>query len=157
MYISTTPKILGIFSALCFAVGACARTEVAIVTDEGGLPNIDDNVLPDGGTLTDEGGVTMTCASSRCEDPYATCPDSPDVCGTNLNTDILNCGACGNSCGLARYYSPRELDYVCVDGQCVLRCNPAAAGGGLRRFLGERLRGDARLRPQQLRRLRKKM
>ncbi|WP_146647818.1 hypothetical protein [Labilithrix luteola] len=68
---------------------------------------------------------TLMCISYECPAPYATCPDKPGLCNTNLKTDLNNCGACGKQC-VVPVVPDGEMappgEFSCVDGECRLRC-----------------------------------
>ncbi len=56
---------------------------------------------------------------STCAEHFGDCDgDATNGCERNLNADVENCGACGNSCNSGEF---------CVDGKCSLDC-PAADG-----------------------------
>jgi hypothetical protein len=56
--------------------------------------------LADGSTVTDTG------------------PANPDPCGKDLQTDLGNCGSCGNVCGFGANSFP-----LCTAGKCTIGCN----------------------------------
>jgi hypothetical protein len=61
-------------------------------------------------------GCTMAlCNPPVCTDGMADCNGDPaDGCETNIQTDVMNCGTCGNYCAMAGATS------ACVAGSCVL-------------------------------------
>lgn len=62
------------------------------------------------------------CVIASCSDGYLDCNGDPeDGCEINGNTDINNCGACGNVCPALRG-SAR-----CVKGECAINCEPGFA------------------------------
>jgi hypothetical protein len=67
-------------------------------------------------------GVTTCQGTGRnktCGPAPVVCPPGQDVCGgqcLDTSTDLANCGACGNACGLSQ---------SCVDGQC--QCPPGTS------------------------------
>lgn len=71
-----------------------------------------------GADATDANNALM-CEGTVCPAPYATCGDTASVhCGTNLLTDVENCGSCGNACPRANpATAPR-----CSNGKCVFDC-----------------------------------
>ncbi len=75
---------------------------------------------PDAGD--DRSRLVEYCPSDRCPDGYTTCPNSVFRCDVNLKTDRANCGACGSVCP-----SDGPSVFECVDGKCVLSCNPLSA------------------------------
>ncbi len=57
--------------------------------------------------------ATGTCTFGACEAPYADCNgDLGDGCESDTDTDLSNCGGCGQSCGFA------HADASCTSGQC---------------------------------------
>jgi hypothetical protein len=45
-------------------------------------------------------------------------PVNPDPCGKDLQTDLANCGTCGNVCGFGANSFP-----LCTAGKCTIGCN----------------------------------
>lgn len=65
------------------------------------------------------------CNSYECPVPYASCPDKPGLCTTNLDTDLANCGACGNLCVFADAGNPSlNAELSCDNGKCGVACTP---------------------------------
>jgi hypothetical protein len=86
-------------------MGMCAMFDQAVGAD-GGAPITTD------ASATQADGKCVSGAFSRDGGPCTCQGDRPAVCGAkcyNLQTDPLNCGACGNVCTGAS---------VCVSGQC---------------------------------------
>jgi hypothetical protein len=58
-----------------------------------------------------------TCQIDTCDKPWERCDiDETNGCETNLNTDVMNCGACGMECPAVNG-TPS-----CVGGQCRIEC-----------------------------------
>jgi hypothetical protein len=69
----------------------------------------------------------LACVGTSCPLPFTTCPSSPSlVCGTNLDNDPENCGACGVSCN---GFDGLNLNARCVKGACLFECAIKAVGG----------------------------
>ncbi len=116
----------GIVAMGVAAVACTERIYMGEVKSDGGAPGfIDPNNLD--GAL-ESGGPRLECIGTECPDPWTTCisPDGPTYkCGTDLQRDPNNCGACGNKC---LEYKPIHMTSRCVEGACQLEClNPPKA------------------------------
>src|SRR5262249_17078220 len=60
-----------------------------------------------------------TCTAS-CQPGFADCDNNPaDGCEVNIDVDVRNCGACGNTCALANAVQ------LCKEGACAVGgCTP---------------------------------
>lgn len=63
------------------------------------------------------------CKSYECPAPYTTCTDKPALCNTNLDTDVANCGACGNRCSTADGTPLPHALPICTKGECAVVCD----------------------------------
>jgi hypothetical protein len=67
--------------------------------------------------------MDFNCAYSACDDGWLDCdPVGMDVdgCETNINSQTNNCGSCGHKCsGSAKNASPG-----CINGSCIISCDP---------------------------------
>ena len=62
------------------------------------------------------------CISYDCPAPYVTCAGKPGQCTSNLQTDIANCGACGNACTFGDAGGDDTAALYCVAGKCSIQC-----------------------------------
>jgi len=63
-----------------------------------------------------EGG---SCAIGSCDDGWDNCNgDLSDGCEMDVSSDLNNCGACGNVCGLQHTTDQMCVDGVCTPGNC---------------------------------------
>ena len=107
------------------ALGSISAMVVLSCTESGVVGRyVDDGPPPEFGSAPEDSGAgdarsraTEYCPSNRCPPGHATCPSSQFFCDVDLLTDMYNCGECGNVC-------PRLNSYECVDGQCLLKCDP---------------------------------
>jgi len=108
---------LGLLGALV-AVVACTEQR----TDLGGNPASPPAFIEPDASLIPDAGLELRsyCPSNRCPPGHTTCPNSQFLCDVDLLTDPYNCGECGNACP----ESNGTEAYTCVDGRCVLSCNP---------------------------------
>ncbi len=60
----------------------------------------------------------LACVGTDCPSGYATCT-ATHQCGTDLNDDPENCGACGKSCN---EFLDAHMGGKCVNGACVYTC-----------------------------------
>ncbi|MEZ4296816.1 MAG: hypothetical protein R3B70_17755 [Polyangiaceae bacterium] len=75
--------------------------------------------LPNAGAACTGG----SCAVASCNAGFADCNAAPgDGCEINLNTNVTNCGACGNVCNLA------NAAEVCSNGGCAIGMCDAGFG-----------------------------
>ena len=110
----------------------CAASEEILgleVTDAGPPPSfVQDESKGDAAAPP---ATTFMCVSSTCGAPYTTCPNSEYLCSTNLDTDMDNCGRCGNVCPRVDAKDPnkwlqQELNtkgWACLNGQCQMLCS----------------------------------
>ena len=82
----------------------------SFVTAEAGP---DEAVVPDAGL----------CISQDCPSPYITCPGVTGKCNINPQTNVFNCGTCGNSCAIPDGGFGTRASMYCIDGQCKMQCN----------------------------------
>ena len=84
--------------------------------------------------------VGSTCGIATCNTGYANCDsNAANGCETNLQTDVGNCGACGNTCNFP------NATAVCMGGTCALgtcnrgfgNCDGNAANGCETNLLGD--------------------
>ncbi len=86
--------------------------------------------VPDSGSVP---GAAPLCAVTECPQGFATCSTGDNtvtatLCGTDLTSDTLNCGACGSACGNLRddftgvLRPPLWAEAQCLNGQCTLAC-----------------------------------
>ncbi len=85
---------IGLAAAFLAALGVVSSSCIDTSGLAGGAP------LTDGSTVTDTG------------------PANPDPCGKDLQTDLANCGMCGNVCGFGANSFP-----LCTAGKCTIGCN----------------------------------
>ncbi len=71
---------------------------------------------------SEDGGLITYCPSSACPPGWTTCPNSRFPCDTNVNVDSTNCGACGVVCP----QGGGSESYVCVEGECTMKCTDHA-------------------------------
>lgn len=65
--------------------------------------------------------------------PPATAPDlAPVACSADVQSDLQNCGQCGNACPTAASIGEPNGAMTCAAGQCTLACTPpyGACGPG---------------------------
>ena len=103
----------------------CSQSETRLGDDvaEAGTapPTFTDTTGADGGTAAVDSGAlpnTLLCTATECPDGFATCTseDGPAYkCGTDLQRDPKNCGACGNECLV---YKPLHMTSSCVKAVC---------------------------------------
>lgn len=75
-------------------------------------------VAPSDAGADAEGGLIQYCPSNRCPEGHVTCPESQFACDVDLQTDTMNCGACGATC----FQGSNSSLFECVAGTCVLHC-----------------------------------
>ncbi|AKV00160.1 Tryptophan synthase alpha chain [Labilithrix luteola] len=112
----------GAATALAALAASCTASEnrpISLGNDEPTAPSFTPTEAAEAGAEASLPHALM-CPATECPAPYATCKSSPAVCGTNLNTDVQNCGACGNTCGDFR--KGLNMASRCVDGACVFEC-----------------------------------
>lgn len=117
-------KSLVTVGAVVVGVAAVACTEriyMGEVKTDAAVPGFTDPNARDA-ALEEGGGPRLECIGTECPAPWATCvsEDGPTYkCGTDLERDVDNCGACGNKC-LA--YKPIHMTSRCTKGSCELEC-----------------------------------
>ena len=109
---------------LAFAVtaaGGCAVVDKPIAYEEGGTATpAPAPVFVEVDAQTEP--IVPMCVSTECPHPYATCLDKSGLCNTNLNTDLNNCGACGNKCKFEDGASTNSATLLCDNGKCGVIC-----------------------------------
>ncbi len=81
-------------------------------------------VTSEAGTGADEPELDAgLCVSHDCPPPYITCPGQPGECNVNPGTNLLNCGACGNTCAIPDGGAGAHASMYCINGQCQMQCN----------------------------------
>ena len=66
--------------------------------------------------------AALMCEGTECPPPYATCGTTPSLrCGTNLLSDPMNCGECGNVCPGPDFWDGVSFP-TCIKGVCGLKC-----------------------------------
>lgn len=115
---------------VAFTAVACADSDVVAIGAGGlrdaGVPGFVGS--PDAGPDTGEtppSTPAALCIATDCVAPFATCPNAAGTlsryrCTTDLSSDPMNCGACGNDCGAAD--SALHVLIPCVDGACQAVC-----------------------------------
>jgi hypothetical protein len=120
---SLSLSVLAVAILPVIAISACASNrKLAIGAD------CDDGFCDGEGLLTPtpvdagdaEQAAAPMCPVTTCSLPWTTCPSSEFPCGTNLQTDDDNCGACGVRC--AGEDSDTNSKWTCVKGQCTFSC-----------------------------------
>ena len=101
---------------------ACADAEhdLGVVGPVEGGPRV--FVGEDGSAADAAGPAIAYCIGTECPPPWATCvsPSGPSYkCGTDLDRDPSNCGACGTVC--PPFYA-LNMTSRCVSGACELEC-----------------------------------
>ncbi|AKV00053.1 Tryptophan synthase alpha chain [Labilithrix luteola] len=65
--------------------------------------------------------ATEYCPTSKCAEPFTTCPTSTFSCDIDLSRDPNNCGACGQACPVVG--DSFGAKFTCNHGKCVMTCN----------------------------------
>ncbi len=115
----SAPFSLTAFAAVSWVFGGCRDSDVTIAfANDAGASSFSN---PDAGVV--EAGIELPlyCPTDKCPEGYTTCPSSRFPCDVNLQTDRNNCGACGSACPAGSLAETFE----CIDGRCVLTCDPA--------------------------------
>ncbi|AKV00342.1 Tryptophan synthase alpha chain [Labilithrix luteola] len=107
-----------------FLVAACGvdTSTLAVMSDAGTTtPAFTD----DAATVPEDAASRLRCIATECPEGRADCPDTSGYvahCGTHINDDPNNCGACGHVC----YIPPAFLNIVpkCEAAKCTRRCTP---------------------------------
>lgn len=114
-------------TSVALAAAACAESNsLGDGRDaEAPPPNTGGFTTPDAGgdagtDLSEAGPTTLMCASNKCTGTFATCPNSANLCDTDLANDVNNCGRCGFACG----DGVSGLKFNCSEGTC----QPAGCG-----------------------------
>jgi hypothetical protein len=105
----------------------CPNSQAAICNNN--CTDINSNVANCGAcgvhcTSNDPNASALTCVNQkcgwRCRTGTRHCPNRIDALCTDVNTDVNNCGACGNVC-------PTDPNGArsCVNGACVITCTTA--------------------------------
>lgn len=112
------------------AVFACTNDAPVVtfgsgVTDEGAVFAAPDAAEASSGAGADADASGARCISTECPAPWATCAAldgtlPPYACGTDLGSDVANCGACGHACRPAS--SAYHVHMRCSSGQCQAFC-----------------------------------
>lgn len=114
---------LGLAAIGVVAVACTESVDMGQVTTSSGAPGFGSPAGDGGGDgALDASFVALACIGTECPAPWATClsEDGPTYkCGTDLQHDSNNCGACGNKC---LTYKPTHMKSRCVDGACELEC-----------------------------------
>jgi uncharacterized repeat protein (TIGR01451 family) len=76
----------------------------------------------DDGNTVDNDGCSSTCQLETCPAGRGNCDNNfANGCEIDLNTDISNCGNCGNNC----YAGAVQSQWACITGTCVFQgCQP---------------------------------
>lgn len=119
--------VITIVAAIAAVVVACSdRVDMGDVKN-GDTPSFVD---PADATSPDVTPSVLTCIGTECPAPWTTClsEDGPSYkCGTDLQRDPNNCGACGNKCLV---YKPLHMTSRCLEGACALECSSPPTSTG---------------------------
>jgi len=128
--------VLGPILAVLATVAACANSASlgapSEVSPEAGSP-IFTTPPSEADASTSPTPQALLCIQTECIAPYATCPTSKWACDTNIDSDVKNCGGCGNACPANPNSGSLNMRFSCIDGKCVGACQTQIDFGDVRR------------------------
>lgn len=114
-------QVLALLLCGAATVAACAVDNHVVLADDpdSSVPPPLFEPPPDAAADTSLPPKILLCEGTTCPAPYATCGTTASLhCGTNLLTDVENCGTCGNVCPTPDpATAPR-----CTNGKCAFDC-----------------------------------